>query len=236
METSYKVENQSDHDQVMRLINDRKKPNAILRLLMNAFEGYRQSKKLGWSRPWNKYNLTNFQSFKVYKEKDQDLIAFANRIVKQECSDISIEALEFADYLMNECDSLMAFIFLHDYVEEGQKFEGATLSLGCKNNKRYRDRIDIIVESPVIDGVSQGFERMRVYIDPYTAVRGPMWSGISWPEADQVSSQLFDRLSAISSDWQAKKECQWNHWTSDYIDYFGPRKEFIQNSFFFQGH
>ncbi|MFT5505582.1 MAG: hypothetical protein ACI8XC_003304, partial [Gammaproteobacteria bacterium] len=47
MKTKYDIDSESDHDQVMKLINDRKKTKETLRLLMNAFEGYRQSRKLG---------------------------------------------------------------------------------------------------------------------------------------------------------------------------------------------
>ena len=61
----------------------------------------------------------------------------------------------------------MGFVFTHEFSEDGKQYEGATLSLGRKNQKRYRDRIDIIFESPVIAGISQGLERIRVYIDPY---------------------------------------------------------------------
>ncbi len=233
MDQKYTLETRDDHDQVRKVLNDRKRPNAVLRLMMNAFEGYRQSKKLGWSRPWNKVDLTNFQSFRVRKERDQDLLVLADRIISQECAGITEQALEFADFLIHRCDTLMAFIFVHDYIDQGQLYEGATLSLGCKNNKRYRDRLDIIVESPVDGGVSQGFKRLRVYIDPYTGEKAPLWSDHFWA-SNGPSSELFQRLSQISSDWQSKKENHWNHWTSDYIDYFGPRQKYIRNSFFYQ--
>ena len=234
METRYDIDNESDHDQVMKLINDRKKPNAILRMLMNAFEGYRQSRKLGWSRPWNKVDLINFQSFRVLKERDQDLLNLANRVIKLECQKMPIPALEFADNLINHCDSLMAFIFVHEFTEDGQLFEGATLSFGCKNNKRYRDRLDIIVESPIVDGTSQGFNRLRVFVDPYTGDKEPLWSGTLVPEVGLASTELFERLSEISSAWQFQKDKRWDHWTSDYIDYFGPREKYIESSFFHQ--
>jgi hypothetical protein len=234
MKTTYDIDSESDHDQVMKLINDRKKPNTILRLLMNTFEGYRQSRKLGWSRPWNKVNLINFQSFRVLKTRDRDLLNLANQIIKLNCHNIPAPALDFADNLINHCDSLMAFIFVHEFTEDGQLYEGATLSLGCKNNKRYRDRLDIIVESAVVDGVSQGFKRLRVFVDPYTGDKAPLWSRTLFPDTDSPSAELFERLSEISVDWQFQKDKRWDHWTSDYIDYFGPREKFIKNSFFHQ--
>jgi hypothetical protein len=234
MKTTYDIDNESDHDQVMRLINDRKKPNAILRLLMNTFEGYRQSRKIGWSRPWNKVNLINFQSFRVLKKRDHDLLNLANQIIIQNCQNMPEPAREFADNLINHSDNLMAFIFVHEFTEDGQLYEGATLSLGCKNNKRYRDRLDIIVESAIVDGVSQGFKRLRVFVDPYTGVKAPLWSKTDFPRTDSPSADLFERLSEISSDWQFQMDKRWDHWTSDYIDYFGPREKFIENSFFHQ--
>jgi hypothetical protein len=234
MKNRLEIENQTDHDQVMRLITNRKKPNAILRMLMNAFEGYRQSKKLGWSRPWNKYDLINFQSFKVKKERDQDLLVLADRIIKQECLNMPAAAVEFADTLIHRCEGLMAFIFVHEFTEDGELYEGATLSLGCKNNKRYRDRLDIIVEAPVIDGNSQGFKRLRVFVDPYTGDKAPLWSKVSYPAAGLPSSDLFARLAEISHDWQVISANHWNHWTSDYIDYFGPRETHLAKSFFYQ--
>lgn len=236
MKTKYDIDSESDHDQVMKLISERKKPNAILRLLMNAFEGYRQARKLGWSRPWNKVDLINFQSFRVLKRRDQDLLILANQVIAQNCQNMPASALEFTNNLINHCDSLMAFIFVHEYTKDGQLYEGATLSLGCKNHKRYRDRLDIIVESPVIDGVSQGFERLRVFVDPYTGEKAPLWSDTLYPDAvsTPASAALFERLSEISSDWQFQKDKRWDHWTSDYIDYFGPREKHIENSFFHQ--
>ncbi|MFT4711633.1 MAG: hypothetical protein ACI8W1_000109 [Candidatus Azotimanducaceae bacterium] len=234
MKTKYDIDTESDHDQVMKLINDRKKPSAILRLLMNAFEGYRQSRKLGWSRPWNKVNLINFQSFRVSKSRDQNLLSYANDIIKRDCQNMSTPAAQFAENLINHSESLMAFIFIHEFTEKGQLYEGATLSLGRKNNKRYRDRLDIIVESPIADGISQGFKRLRVYVDPYTSKKAPLWCDTLFPDATSASAELFERLSEISTDWQFEKDKRWDHWTSDYVDYFGPRQKYIENSFFHQ--
>jgi hypothetical protein len=90
----------------------------------------------------------------VLKGRDQDLLNLANRIIKQNCQNMPTSSVEFACHLIKHCDRLMAFIFFHEFNEDGQVYEGATLSLGRKNNKRYRDRLDIIIESPIVDGLS----------------------------------------------------------------------------------
>ena len=234
MDKEHKIDNQQDHDAVMKTINQRSKPNAVLRLLMNAFESYRQSRKLGWSRPWNKYNVINFQSFRLDKNVDTELLALTDNILCNECPGISKQALQFVDFLLHECQPLMGFIFVHEFMDEGQLYEGATLSLGCVNNKRYRDRLDLIVESPVLEGTSQGFSRLRVYVDPYNGEQDPLWYGCIEQDSSSLSSELFLRLSDISNQWQLQQEKHWNHWTSDYINYFGPRQHIVQNSFFYQ--
>lgn len=232
MEKHYKIDSQQDHDSILKMINQRSKPNALLCLLMNTLESYRQSRKLGWSRPWNKYNLINFQSFRLDKESDAELFSLADKILSNECPDIPEPALQFVDFLLHDCPSLMGFIFVHEFMEDGQLYEGATLSLGCINNKRYRDRLDLIVESPVNEGVSRGFSRLRVFIDPYTGEKAPLWERCIEQEALTFSSELFSHLSELSNQWQTQQDKHWNHWTSDYIDYFGSRQHQVQNSYF----
>ncbi len=53
---------EQDYKKVQSELNARKKPSKTLRYMMQALESYRQAKKMGWSRPWNKYNLVNFQT------------------------------------------------------------------------------------------------------------------------------------------------------------------------------
>jgi hypothetical protein len=168
----------------------------------------------------------------VLKGRDQDLLNLANRIIKQNCQNMPTSAVESAYHLINHCDRLMAFIFFHEFNEDGQVYEGATLSLGRKNNKRYRDRLDIIVESSIVDGLRQGSRQLRVFVDPYTGDKAPLWSTTLFP--DTASAELFERLSEISSDWLFQKDIRWDHWTSDYIDYFGPLEKCVKHSFFHQ--
>ena len=233
-ELPQQIETAQDHDQVMKLISKRNKPNAILRLLMNTFESYRQARKIGWSRPWNKIGLNNFQSFRVNKKSNPELINLANNIIKNECPQIPIEAIEFVDSLINSEQPLMGFIFVHELEENGQYYEGATLSLGRVNNKRFRDRLDIILESSIQGNVSQGFDRMRIFVDPYLGNKAPLWTTQIDTPSGTASHELFNQLAKDSNEWQEIPEKHWNHWTSDYIDYFGPRQQYLQNPIFHQ--
>jgi hypothetical protein len=137
----------------------------------------------------------------------------------------------------------MGFIFVHEYTEnqgldKKNDYEGATLSLGRrvkdKGNQRYRDRIDIIVESPVINGISQGLQRTRIYIDPYCKQnKEPLWQGELDSTHKPPLTQLFNSLSDTSWSWANDTQHIWDHWTSAYIDYFGNRQKPISKSYFF---
>jgi len=234
MHENININNSNDHDTVMKVISKGSKPNAILRLLMNAFESYRQARKMGWSRPWNKVNLMNFQSFRLNKERDHALIALAGQILNNKMLDAPSEALDFVNSLLNPENKLMGFVFSHEFTENGELYEGATLSLGRVNEKRHRDRLDIIVESKVVDGVSQGFSRMRIFVDPFEGNKPPLWTVVSLDSFDEAATELFSQLSQLSNAWEDQDDKHWNHWTSDYIDYFGPRQYAVSNSYFHQ--
>ncbi len=227
------IENESEYLAASKLLAQKKRPPAVLRLLMNSFESYRQARKFGWSRPWNKVNLMNFQSFKFKISQQSYLLQIAQQLLQQSHSDIPQEAHDFCNNLLND-DKLMSFIFVHEYDDNGQKFEGATLSLGRKNDKRYRDRLDIIIESPIIDGLSQGVQRCRIFIDPYKKDnKNPLWQGTIDIKDNAYIDDLFSALSHISWLWAHQSEYIWDHWTSAYIDYFGPRQWSLSKSYFY---
>ena len=227
---SYQVNNEQDYQQTLSSLSQAKQPAAILKLMMRGFEAYRAARKMGWSRPWNKYDLVNFQSLKIKPEKDLDLIQSAQQLIRDEFTDVPSEAVAFIQELLSDA-GLMGFIFCHEYQQNGQRWEGATLSLGRKNNRRYRDRFDIILESEIIDGRSSGLSRIRVYVDPYTNKPAPpVWQAETIPQSE-VSSRLFNSLSEASWTWSSEDRI-WDHWTSRYIDYFGPRHFEITQSYF----
>ncbi|MCK5359917.1 MAG: hypothetical protein KAJ95_04780, partial [Gammaproteobacteria bacterium] len=151
-----KIEHEQDYREIAKTISRKKRPAKILRKLMNMMEAYRQSKKYGWSRPWNKHNLTNFQSFKLDHRNDELLYLNSQRFLSEMFSGAPEEVRVFSEGLLSDTNELMSFLFCHEYSDGNKHFEGATLSFGRINNKRYRDRIDIILEAEVINGVSQG--------------------------------------------------------------------------------
>lgn len=228
---SYNVNSEQDYQQALSTLSQAKQPAAILKLIMRGFEAYRAARKMGWSRPWNKYDLVNFQSLRIQPQQDQALIQLALQLIHDEATDIPVAAQSFITELTNDVN-LMGFIFCHEYQKDGRRWEGATLSLGRKNNRRYRDRFDIIVESELINGRTNGLSRLRIYIDPYAGQPGPpLWQTDMKP-ASESATQLFERLSEASWTWSAQAERNWDHWTSRYIDYFGSRQFDLQQSYF----
>lgn len=228
---SYEVSSEQDYQQALSTLSQAKQPAAILKLIMRGFEAYRAARKMGWSRPWNKYDLVNFQSLRIQPTQDQALIQLGLQLISDEFTDIPEEARDFLLELTSDT-SLMGFIFCHEYRKDGRCWEGATLSLGRKNNRRYRDRFDIIVESEIINGISTGLSRVRAYIDPYTGKPAPpLWQAETKPQSD-AAMQLFAGLSEASWTWPEQSERVWDHWTSRYIDYFGPRQFALEQSYF----
>jgi len=226
------IKSELEYQKAAQTLSKQNQPPSVLRFLMRALETYRSNRKMGWSRPWNKYDLLNFQSLKLKLPDDNYLIEQAKAVLSAECQDMPVEQAEFARELLAD-PNLMCFVFAHEFTDDVRQFEGATLSFGRANNKRYRDRLDIIVESEVMNGISKGFTRARIFVDPYVQNESHLWSHINETLAKQVTLDLFYTLSNLS--WSAADDVsrQWNHWTSAYIDYFGPRQWPMKHSYFF---
>ncbi|MCK5360410.1 MAG: hypothetical protein KAJ95_07270, partial [Gammaproteobacteria bacterium] len=218
------INTETQYREASKTLSREKRPPAVLRMLMNSFESYRQARKFGWSRPWNKVDLMNFQSFKLDPSNNPAFIRTASDLLNLELLNLTKDAQNFAEELLAD-KNLMGFVFIHEFTEGGKQYEGATLSLGRKNQKRYRDRIDIIFESPVIAGISQGLERIRVYIDPYRENdKKTLWQGATATLNNSHAESLFAALSEVSWEWAGDEKRVWDHWTSAYIDYFGERQ------------
>lgn len=230
---SYKIDSSTEYHRVKKAISKKNQPGKVMRFLMNSLESYRQSRKLGWSRPWNKYDLTVFQSFKLRITEDQSLLELAKLVLDHDVA-MPESARGFVAQLLADDEHLMGFLFVHDFNDHGHQYEGVTLSLGRIKDKKFRDRIDLIFESAVENDLSQGFSRIRVFIDPYMGVKEPLWSSIISENMSHHAFELFDRLSACSWSWAEKKDRIWQHWTSNYIDYFGPRSKALNMSYFYQ--
>ena len=231
----FTIESETHYQGIRSILSKESQKPGILRLLMRAMEAYRSARKYGWSRPWNKYGVMNFQSLRIWPQSDSVIVDQAQNILNLECTGMPYETQQAVHTLLNDRQHLMGFLFAQETIdEEGDRFEGINISLGRVNAKRYRDRIDIIIESKIIDNVSSGPSQIRVYVDPYDKDRkAPLWTFKSDIIKSEETNKLFENLAAVSWEWAQNKSRQWDHWTSNYIDYFGPRQWDLQSSYLF---
>jgi hypothetical protein len=228
------ISSEKEYRKAIRVLEQNKKPSKFLSFLMNMLEGYRQKRKMGWSRPQNKYGLNVFSSYYLFADNDQDILTRLLDIFRSEIDELSFHK-SFVEELFED-PGLMGFVFCHDFDSKGEEFEGFTLSLGRKStlSPRFRDRVDFIFESKVSKNSSNGFSRIRVYVDPFIE---PIQSNPSEyfevTNTEKYDAFFKDVVSQIEK-WETKELDSriWEHWTSRYIDYFGLRKKNITNSIF----
>ena len=232
---AFEIEGPVAYKAAIETLNKSNRAPSVLRLIMNALESYRQKRKLGWSRPWNKYGVRTFRSYRLDFTQDLSLIDLAHAVLATQSADFPPEAQTFInDLLSDDAESrqkLMGFIFYHEIEDETGVYEGMTFSFGRKNAKRYRDRLDMVFEAPVKDSHVGNLSRLRIFIDPFEAVGPPLWQ-CTVNADNEVIQQAFDQLNALYGAWADIPERAWDHWTSTYIDYFGPRRHFAQNTNF----
>ncbi len=233
MTEKFILSNEEDYQKIQAELSSRKKPSVTLRYMMQAFENYRQAKKMGWSRSWNKYNVVNFQSFKL-NVTDRDLCQSAMKVIEEEAKTMPEEVRPFVTALLGGNEPPMGFLFFQEFNDKDRRFEGVVVSYGRVNseNKRYRDRLDLILESEVIDGCSQGLSRMRLYVDPYLGTKDPLWQTVKEGAFHEDTMRLFGQLAGLSWAWENEGSRVWKHWVTDYIDYFGPRQWAMVKSYF----
>lgn len=236
IDNEYEIQSAEAYISAMQALNKKDRPPAILRLLMNAFESYRQARKIGWSRPWNKYGVNTYRSYRLDFGKDTDLIAFARDILEETGSEMPEAASEYVNDLLDDGPDargqLMGFLFFHEIEDEGHVHEAVTLSFGRKIKKRYRDRLDFIFEAAVDDGRAGPLTRMRIFVDPYQGVGPPLWETNCSTAALSAAPAAFKHLCDVYTAWEKVQGRLWDHWTSAYIDHFGPRRQYIENSNF----
>jgi hypothetical protein len=181
---------------------------------MTALEGVRQAQGLGWSRPWNKYGMTVFSSHVLDPQADKDVVDAVRALVGED---------PFARGLLDD-PKLMMFVFYHDRLVGDVRFEGLTLSFGRKLSKdrTRRDRVDIVLEDRWEDGKVDGqVDLARIYVNPWSD-----WKtrAVDLREVDPRNLQsLYSQSVAHFQAWKSVPERQWSHWSTDYIEYFGPR-------------
>ncbi|MDH5378213.1 MAG: hypothetical protein OEX00_07820 [Gammaproteobacteria bacterium] len=228
------INSKDEYESAKNALNKQSLPHAILRVMMRAVEAYRSKRRYGWSRPWNKYNLVNFQSFRLKPARDQQWVNLARAVLAKHAESISPQDAEYIDDLLKD-KNLMGFIFIHEYEPKGEMWEGATLSFGRIVEKKFRDRLDLIVEAPVENDMVSTPSRIRIYIDPFNPSEeiSPQNVIIEDRGLNEEESKLFRELANVSWDWKDSAEHIWDHWTSHYIDYFGKRNFKLSSSHFF---
>jgi len=205
-------------------------PARLLSMLMNSLEGYRQARKIGWSRPWNKYGITTFLALKLRPaETDRELVAGIVPLIEQVWPALDPQAREFIDELLAD-PAQLGFLFLHESEHAEGACEGFTLSLGRKHQKRYRDRLDLVFELPLGQLECPESLRVALYVDPWRGITPPLAELHLNGNAPAELVALFDQLVALAWQWQDDSERRWDHWTSRYIDYFGPRRQQLKAS------
>lgn len=222
-----RIDSAAQYEAALRALSQKTRPPALLRLLMQALEAYRQARRMGWSRKHNKVGVTNFLSFNLGGEMRHFGHA-ARALIDDGFPDLKREHRHFVDAV---CDDrqLMGFLFFQEVQDckasettrEGDEFESVTLSFGrvVANNKRFRDRWDLILDAPIRQQRVGKLERMRLHVDPF-AEGAP--SGLV-AGASALGDELLDSVSAYFRKHRNDQRLLWDHWTQDYIEYFGPR-------------
>lgn len=221
------VRDESSYHAALATLSRAALPERLLRHLMNSFEGYRQARKIGWSRPWNKYGMNTFLALRLRPAGDDiSLITELPTLLGELFPALTTQAGAVVDELLSD-PLLLGFLFLHESEHDGVEYEGLTLSLGRKQEKRYRDRLDLVFELPVNALDDPSALRIRVYLDPWRSSSSPP---LFEAELAGVGAAIYSRLIELAWSWQADHSRHWDHWTSRYIDYFGPRRQQLTDS------
>ena len=215
---------------LMREINLQKRPNWLLRCIMNALEAKRQEKGMGWSRAWNKKGLNVFRTHVQTIENDADYFCPVAPILNQLLPLAPPQYQSFAAELMAD-PSMMAFTFYHNHDLDGLQHEGLTLSFGRKitDDPGKRDRLDLILEDRRIDGRVDGrLDRVRFYICPWSEYKNDKThfalEKSDFSGADLTAAQdLYESCVRFYHTWKSDEARQWSHWSARYIEYFGAR-------------
>ena len=108
-----------------------------------------------------------------------------------------------------------------------------------KYGTKFRDRIDIIIESLITNSMSsQKTDRIRVYIDPYlnnATFPAPLFINFSDIKNLFQFNTLFDVIIKKFDLWNLTDR-HWHHWSQKYIQYFGKRKTIPINTLFLTKH
>lgn len=208
------------------------RPPWLLCQFMNALERKRQAQGLGWSRPWNKVDLTIFRTHTLDVAADAAHLAGVAPLLAHVLAGAPAPYADFARALLAD-PARMAFAFYHNRDTAGAQFEGVTLSFGRRvaGDVSKRDRVDVILEDRrAPDGRVDGqIDLLRVYVCPWSEFRRDRRHHLvqcgAFPPALRADAQaLFDASLRGYHAWKDDAGRQWKHWSQRYIDYFGARK------------
>ena len=228
------IETYSEYRMALQQMEGRARPPVLLTALMGILESYRARQRMGWSRPQNKEGVRTFKTLVPTAGAMAEIAERSYNLLHQREMKVSAENFGFVEDLLID-PKLMSFMFFHDVEEDDRNFEGVTLSFGRRTGRRnrFRDRLDVILEAEVVQGVSQGFARFRVFIDPYDG--GGKRTEIIKRDAlfaSEEARELFIMAEEFYRVWRDVPERQWTHWTQEYVEYFGARKEPVSFSRF----
>jgi hypothetical protein len=222
---------------LQRELSLQKRPAWIMRVMMNALEKQRSGKKFGWSRPWNKMGYMIYRTHIHKKSEDELYFEVMHEMLKQTCKEAPKVYLDFIESLFKE-EKPMAFTFYHNRTDEnGEMFEGLTFGLGRKasENKKMRDRIDIVLEDKresdgSVDGV---MDKIRIYINPWSEYESDALFELELNgEEAKVFDPIYKRSVDVYHSLKVNEDRLWKHWSVNYIDYFGKRDFIAKNSSF----
>ncbi len=229
------ISNEAAYQKTLSSLSKQDKPPRILCFLMSLLESYRQARKMGWSRAWNKYGVRTFQSFKLNTHDDMPFIQHAEKTL-QTMPNIPSDTLAFMQNILHEKERLMGFIFISEYTENTNIYESVTLSFGskAKNNPRGRERFDMIFDCQIMDDHVLPLSRVRLYVDPYrNGEKEALYQCAITPPFSTELLTLFEQLCDYSWQWHDNPKKLWDHWTSQYIDYFSERQINMPASHFY---
>ncbi len=216
------VRDEGSYRAALNTLGEARLPARLLSRLMNSLEGYRAARKLGWSRPWNKYGVTTFLALRL-DPAGVDRVWLDPLLDGLVSPRVDGEAARFCTDLRAD-PLLMGFLFLQENEVDGMPCEGITLSLGRKVQRRYRDRLDLRFDLPRNALEEATALRCTLYVDPWRDDVTPPLLERRLDPAPGLA-EAFDRLSALGWQWHSDTSRIWDHWTSRYIDYFGPRRQ-----------
>lgn len=208
-----------------------RRPSWLLCKFMSALERQRQSRGMGWSRPWNKTDLTIFRTHTHELPADAAYFAAAETVLQSVLASVPEPYASFARELWAD-PARMAFTFYHNRETDGARFEGLTISFGrrVRGDASKRDRVDLILEDRCVDGRVDGqVDLLRVYVCPWSEFqherRHHLFAAGDLPAALAAEVQSLHQTALERyAVWREQPARQWQHWSQRYIDYFGPRR------------